>query len=77
MTLWFQEGSLENWDAVTLTYSDGANSVKVTGVSSEHVLLCFGDEIGEGYFEYYSSVGAFDDAVSEKIFEDKNKGLLA
>ena len=77
VTLWFQEGALANWDAVTLTYSDGANSVKVTGVSSEHVLLCFGDEIGEGYFEYYSSIGAFDDAASEKIFEDKNKGLLA
>ena len=68
VTLWFEEGSSSKWNASTLTYTDGANSVKVSGVSN--VTLRFGDDA--------SLPGdAFADAASEKIFEDKNKGMLA
>ena len=68
VTLWFESGSESNWNAETLTYSDGINSVTVSGTAS--VSLRFGAEAD-------LPAGAFFDAASEKIFEDKNKGLLA
>ena len=68
ITLWFENGSESNWNAATLTYTDGSNSVTVTGVSN--VTLKFGADAS-------LTDGAFADAVSEKIFEDKNKGMLA
>ena len=71
ITLWFESGSADNWNADTLTYTDGANSVKVSGVSAKNILLNFGGDTS------VLTVGCFDDAASEKIFEDKNKGMLA
>ena len=68
VTLWFEEGSESNWDADTLTYTDGANSVTVSGVTN--ITLRFGADTS-------LPAGCFADAASEKIFEDKNKGLLA
>ena len=68
VTLWFESGSEENWDEETLTYTDGANTVKVSGVDA--VTLKFGDTDS-------GVAGAFLDAASEKIFEDKDKGMLA
>jgi Ca2+-binding RTX toxin-like protein len=68
VTLWFENGSESNWDAATLTYTDGENSVKVTGIAN--VTLKFGTDAE-------LPVGAFADAASEKIFENKNRGLLA
>ena len=67
VTLHFETGSEANWNKTTLTYTDGANSVKVSGVTA--VNLVFG---GTAPVE-----GAFLDAASEKIFEDKNKGMIA
>ena len=66
VTLWFANEN-GTWDEETLTYSDGINSVTVSGVTD--VELVFGGEA--------PVAGAFDDAASEKIFENKNKGLLA
>ena len=54
------------WDAETLTYTCGNNSVTVSGVSE--VNLKFGNS---------DITGAFDEVVTKKIFEDKNKALLA
>ena len=68
VTLWFEEGSQNNWNAATLTYSDGSNSVTVSGVSN--VTLKFGADAS-------LPDGAFADAASEKIFEDKSKGMIA
>ena len=76
ITLWFESGSENNWNADTLTYTDGTNSVKVSGVSNDNITLIFGDDSSALYDELANS-GCFDDAVSEKIFEDKNKGMLA
>ena len=67
VTLRFESGSMENWNAETLTYSDGANSVKVS--SATNVELVFG--------ETAPVAGAFLDAASKKIFEDDNKGMIA
>jgi hypothetical protein len=73
--LWFASGSMENWNAETLTYTDGDNSVKVTGITS--VTLKFGG-VGEdaAMFATLSEAGAFKEFTSQKIFEE-NKGLLA
>ncbi len=67
VTLWFAEGSEENWDADTLTYSDGINSVTVTGCTS--VTLKFGSTAQLGVD------GAFDSESTRKVFEEK--ALLA
>ena len=76
ITLWFESGEMSNWNADTLTYSDGTNSVKVSGVSNDNITLIFGDD-GSLRYDELATVGCFDDAASEKIFEDKNKGMLA
>ena len=67
VTLHFENGSSSNWNAGTLTYTDGSNSVTVQGTTD--ITLIFG---GTAPVD-----GAFADAVSEKIFEDRNNGVLA
>jgi len=74
--LWFESGSESNWNASTLTYSDGNNSVKVSGVTADKITLKFGDD-QSALYDKLAANGSFDDAASEKIFEDKNKGFLA
>ena len=76
ITLWFESGSESNWDADTFTYTDGANSIKVIGVDADSIRLIFGDD-GSTLYNELTGSGCFDDAASEKIFEDKDKGLLA
>ena len=87
VTLWFQDGDLSKWDANTLTYTDGSNSVKVMGVGLDNISLNFSygdmhpelafDDQGNVYYGYLAGIGAFDDYVSEKIFDDRNRGMLA
>ena len=62
--------------AETLTYTDGNNRVQVIGVDSEKISLKFGSDDSAEYEELVSH-NAFADAVSGKVFEDKNKGMLA
>ena len=69
VTLWFESGSLDNWNSETLTYTDGDNSVTVSGV--KEVTLNFGGDISS------LPAGAFSDYVSEKIYEERTKGILA
>ena len=76
VTLWFASGSLDNWDTSTLTYTDGDNSVKVTGITSDKVTLKFGDD-GSGLFNDLASKGAFLDFTSRMFFEENDKGMLA
>jgi len=75
VTLWFASGDDSKWNDETLTYTDGDNSVKVIGVANEDITRYFGEE-GEMYADLLVA-GAFDEFTSEKIFEDRNKGLLA
>ena len=58
---------MDNWNAETLTYTDGSNSVTISGTTQ--IKLVFG---GTPPVD-----GAFADSASEKIFEDKNKGMIA
>ena len=57
-----------NWNAETLTYSDGTNSVSVTGTAD--ITLKFGDDAA-------LPAGVFTNAANEKIFEHKTNGILA
>ena len=76
VVLWFAEGSMDNWDASKLTYTDGTNSVKVSGVTADLVTLKFGDD-GSDEYNALASAGAFFDATTEHIFEEEGKGMLA
>ena len=77
VTLWFDEGSIDKWDASTLTYRDGDKSVVVNGVAAENISLKFGDDGSEQYGKLLE-MGAFDEFSSERIFENNNKrGTLA
>ena len=69
VTLWFAEGSENNWHVDTFTYCDGENSVKVIGENLT-VNVKFGSTDD-------APTGAFDGFASEKIFEDKTNGNLA
>ncbi len=76
ITLWFKSGSRNNWNSSTLTYSYGGQSVQVSGISNDRITLKFGDDASLTYDDLVVS-GGFEDAASEKIFEDKNSGMLA
>ena len=79
VTLWFASGSEENWNAGTLTYTDGANSVTVSGVSAEQITLKFGagNEEDAERFAMLSGAGAFDAFTSQRVFEESYSGLIA
>ncbi len=70
VTLWFVSGSLDNWNASTLTYTDGDNSVTVKGVTS--VELKFGENSPSdvAQFALLFDMGAFDAFTSQRIFEE-------
>ena len=76
VTLWFISGSMENWDEETLTYSDGTNSVTVSGVTADQVTLKF-EHAGSKLFATLINMGAFAETITKKIFEDTDKGLLS
>ena len=77
--LWFETGDLSNWDASTLTYTDGANSVKVSGVAADKVALKFGDD-GSAQYKTLAAAGAFLESTAEAVFETeaaRQTGILA
>ena len=76
VTLWFASGSIANWDEAALTYTDGENSVKVSGIAADRITLKFGDD-GSEQFAALNSAGAFFDATTERVFEESGKGMLA
>ena len=74
MTLWFENGNVSKWNGSTLTYTDGGNSVKVSGVALNNITLKFGDNGSEQFAKLFAA-NAFAEFTSEEIFE--NKGMLA
>ena len=75
ITLWFASGNASNWDAGKRVYRDGSNSVTVIGGANSTIDLKFGNAGGQ--YSDMVDIGAFESAASEKIFEDKNNGMLA
>ena len=76
ITLWVASGSELKWNAETQTYTDGDNSVKVSGITADKITLKFGDD-GSDQFATLSGMGAFFEATTEHIFEESGKGILA
>ena len=76
ITLWFADGSPDNWDSGNLVYSDGVNSVTVSGTDASRIVLKFGDDASRDYDDMLE-IGAFDGASSKKIFEENGSGQLA
>jgi Ca2+-binding RTX toxin-like protein len=60
VTLWFETGSESNWNADTLTYSDGVNTVSVSGAVDVTVKFGSGEEVSKDLFA---------DAASSRIFK--------
>ena len=79
VTLWFASGTESNWNAETLTYTDGENSVTVSGVTADRITLKFGENGPEdaAQFASLSGIGAFNAFTSRKVFEEADTGLLA
>jgi autotransporter passenger strand-loop-strand repeat protein len=77
VTLWFADGDESNWDEKTLTYTDGENSVTVTGITVDKITLKFGENSPEdaAQFAALSEMGAFDAFTSQKIFEESGNVL--
>ena len=67
ITLWFENGSTANWNKNTLTYSDGVNSVEVSGGFSGNITLLFGDDQSSRYDEL-ADAGAFEGCNTTKIY---------
>ena len=76
VTLWFASGSIANWDAESTTYTDGENSVRVSGVSADGITLKFGDDGSERYAEL-SAMGAFDAFTSKTVFDENGYAAIA
>lgn len=76
ITLWFAQGSEDNFDKKTLTYTDAMNSVQVTGITYDGITLKFGDD-GSGLYAQLLAEGAFSEFTSEKIFKELDKEMLA
>ncbi|MBQ7651133.1 MAG: hypothetical protein IJS15_09250, partial [Victivallales bacterium] len=72
VTLWFAEGDESKWNAETLTYTDGENSVTVAGVADVTLLFGNADERYGGLL----AAGAFDAFTSERIFEKRDTAIL-
>ena len=70
VVLHFENGSMNNWDAVSLTYTDGSSSVRVRGVDAADITISFAGDIS------VLPDGAFAAFASEKIFET-NSGIIA
>ena len=79
VTLWFISGNESNWNAETLTYVHGENSVTVSGVAADKIILKFGENSPEdaAQFAALSGIGAFDAFTSQRVFEESGKGILA
>ena len=76
VTLWFASGGIENWNAETLTYTDGPDSVTVKGVTADKITLKFGDD-GSSLFTEAELAGGFLEFTSHRIFEESGKGMLS
>ena len=74
--MWFASGNIDNWDAETLTYTDGDNSVTVLGVAADRISLHFGNDDSYLFMEL-EFAGGFLDFCSQRIFEESDNGMLA
>ena len=79
VTLWFMEGDFDHWNSETLTYTEGENSVTVSGVSADQIELVFAfyDTASYAVFDKLFQAGAFDPYSSRTVFDVEPAGYLA
>ena len=79
VTLWFKSGDLGNWNSETLTYTDGENFVKVSGVSADRIELVFAytDKESFSLFGKLLDAAAFEAFSSRTVFDTEPAGYLA
>ena len=81
VTLWFESGDFSKWDSASLTYTDGENSVVVSGVAADRITLKFGGAGDDAErFADLTAAGAFLGSTTEAVFEteeNRSKGILA
>ena len=75
VTLWFASGDESKWNTDTMTYTDGENSVKVSGITAEQITLQFGNDGSEQY-AMLAQAGAFFDATSERAGTSSDRSSL-
>jgi len=66
--LWFADGDASKWNASTMTYTDGDNSVTVSGVDADKVELKFGVDATDPDFAALADAGAFGETKDQKIY---------
>ena len=66
--LWFASGDESNWDASTMTYTDGENSVTVLGLTADKVTLKFGADEEDPDFAALEDAGAFSETKDRTIY---------
>ena len=66
--LWFAAGDESNWDALTMTYTDGGCSVTVVGVAADNVTLKFGADETDPDFAALADAGAFGETGDRTIY---------
>lgn len=66
--LWFAAGDESNWDALTMTYTDGGCSVTVVGVAADEVTLKFGADETDPDFAALEEAGAFSETKDRTIY---------
>ncbi len=80
VTLWFESGDFSKWDEATLTYTDGENSVTVSGAADKIALKFGGAGDDAAQFAKLSDIGAFLGSTTQAVFEteeNRSKGILA
>ena len=79
VTLWFMEGDFDHWNSETLTYTEGENSVTVSGVSTDQIELVFAfyDTASYAVFDKLIQAGAFEPFSSRTVFDVEPAGYLA
>ena len=66
--IWIDDGSIDYWNAESLTYDDGRNSIQVIGVVPDQIQVVFGivDSVRE--YDRYRTAGCFDAECTNVIF---------
>jgi len=77
--LWFMEGDFDHWNSETMTYTEGENSVTVSGVSTDRIELVFAFYDTQSYavFDKLIQAGSFDAFSSRTVFDVEPAGYLA
>lgn len=76
VTVWFESGSIENWDPETMKYTEPGNTLLICGVSEDEITLKFGKDDSIEY-DNLAGIGAFSENFENNIINRETLNLLA